>query len=110
MRLNYCFYEDCFVKAWSRGTCSRHPIEVPARCDVHPDPRSGTVEGPSWCSDKLLSVRDIGVRHHMQHARQARWQSPVTDAPLLWGRSPCGDPQSLRAHRPVIMMLTSCSV
>ncbi len=58
---------------------------MPFNCNV--DPRSGTVESSSKCPGKLLSVQDAEVQHHMLHARQAPWQSPVTDAPLLCGRS-----------------------
>jgi len=41
----------------------------------------------------------------MQHARKVRWQTPITDAPHLWGRSHLGDPRSLRARRPLFMMM-----
>jgi len=41
--------------------------------------------------------------HHMQHARDVRWQRPILEAPHLWGRSQRGDPQSLRARRPSFM-------
>ena len=87
------------------GTCSWQPMEVPSVRDIHRDPRLGTVGGPSRYSNKLLSVRDVGVRHHMQHARQVRWQSPISDAPLLNGRLPYGDPRPVRARRPLIMVL-----
>jgi len=62
-------FEDSFhVPGWVIFACAA--AMRPARCDVHPDPRSGTVVSPSRCSNELLSVRDVGVPHHMQHARQ----------------------------------------
>ncbi len=51
---------------------------MPVMFDGKVDPRSGTIERSSSCSKKLLSVLDCGVQHHMLHARQAHWQSPVT--------------------------------
>jgi hypothetical protein len=74
---------------------------------MHPDRRSGRDERSSQCSDELLSVADVDVRHHIQHARKVRWQTPVTGAPHLFGRSPCSDPRTLRARRPLIMMMRS---
>src|SRR5512143_4008727 len=72
---------------------------------MHPDPRSGCDERSSQCSNELLSVPDMRIRHPMQHARKVRWQTPVTEAPHLCGRSLRSDPQPLRAHRPLIMMM-----
>jgi len=46
-------------------------------------------------------VQGSEAQHHMLYARQAHWQSPVTDAPHLSGRSPCGDPQPFRARWPL---------
>jgi len=80
------------------GTCSGQPMEVPTLRAIHRDPRPGAVAGSSRYSNKLLSVQDVGVRHHMQHARQRRWQSPITDALLLSGRLPHGDPRTSRAR------------
>jgi hypothetical protein len=60
------------------------------------------------CSDELLSVQGVQALHLMLHAREAHWQTPVTDAPLLLDRSLlCSDPQPFRARRPLIMMMRS---
>src|SRR5206468_6745259 len=72
---------------------------------MHPDPRSGCDERSSQCSDELLSVPAVLTRHPMRHAHKVRWQTPVTGAPHLSGRSPCSDPLPLRARRPLIMMM-----
>jgi hypothetical protein len=72
---------------------------------VHRDPRSGCDKRPSQGSDNLLSVPDVCIRHHMQHARNALGLTPVTGAPHLNRRSLYGDPGLLRARRPVIMKL-----
>jgi len=80
---------------------------MPVRFDCKVEPRSGTIERSSSCSKKLLSVQDSEAQHHMLHARQAHWQSPVTNAPLLSGRSRRGDPQTVRARWPLIMMQSS---
>src|SRR5438445_982560 len=74
---------------------------------MHPDPRSGCDERSSQCSDELLSVAAVLTRHPMRHAHKVRWQTPVTGAPHLSGRSPCSDPLPLRARRPLIMMMRS---
>jgi hypothetical protein len=75
-------------------------------CPKHlADLRLGYEEGSSQCSNKLLSVADASVRHHMQHTRRVRWQTPVIGAPHLWGRSRCGDPLPVRARRPSFMLL-----
>ncbi|HEY1459782.1 MAG TPA: hypothetical protein VGH59_06950, partial [Casimicrobiaceae bacterium] len=50
---------------------------------IHPDPRLERDERSSQCSDELLSVPDVWIRHHMLNAREVRWQTPVTDAPHL---------------------------
>jgi hypothetical protein len=47
------------------------------------DPRSGCDERSSLRSTELLSVPDVFIRHHMQHARDALGQTPITDAPHL---------------------------
>jgi len=45
------------------------------------------------CSDELLSVQGVDTLHLMLHAREAYWQTPVTGAPHLLGRSLlCSDP------------------
>ena len=63
---------------------------------MHPDPRSGCGERSSQCSDELLSVQGVNTLHLMLHAREAHWQTPVTDAPLLYERSLlCSDPRLL---------------
>jgi len=72
---------------------------------MHPDPRSGCDERSSQCSNELLSVPDVRIRHPMQHARKVRWRTPVTEAPHLSRRSLRGDPLTLRARRPLIMMM-----
>ncbi len=69
----------------------------------HMDSRSGYDKSLSQCSNELLSVQGVLTRHLMQHAREARWQTPVTDAPHLTGRSLFGDPLPLRARRPLFM-------
>jgi hypothetical protein len=75
---------------------------------MHPDPRSGYGERSSQCPDELLSVQGVQALHLMLHAREAHWQTPVTDAPLLLHRSLlCSDPLTLRARRPLIMMMRS---
>src|SRR2546422_4333106 len=74
---------------------------------MHPDPRSGCDERSSQRSDELLSVPAVLTRHPMRHAHKVRWQTPVTGAPHLSGRSPCSDPPTLRARRPLIMMMRS---
>ena len=51
---------------------------------MHPDPRSGYGERSSQCSDELLSVQGVYTLHLMLHAREAHWQTPVTDAPHLF--------------------------
>jgi hypothetical protein len=43
----------------------------------------------------------------MQHAHKVRWQTPIIGAPHLSGRSLFGDPLTVRARRPLIMM---CSI
>jgi len=50
---------------------------------MHLDPRSGCNERSSPRSDELLSVQGVRTVHHMLNAREARWQTPVTDAPHL---------------------------
>jgi hypothetical protein len=47
------------------------------------DPRPGCDERSSQRSTELLSVPDVFIRHHMQHARDALGQTPITDAPHL---------------------------
>ena len=47
------------------------------------DPRSGSDERSSQCSDELLSVPDRSIRHPMLNARKARGLTPFTDAPIL---------------------------
>jgi len=47
------------------------------------DPRPGCDERSSLRSTELLSVPDVFIRHHMQHARDALGQTPITDAPHL---------------------------
>jgi hypothetical protein len=74
---------------------------------VHRAPRSGYDERSSQGSDNLLSVPDVRIRHHMQHARNALGLTPVSGAPHLEGRSLSGDPGLLRARRPVIMKMPS---
>lgn len=74
---------------------------------MHRDPRSGRDERSSQCSDELLSVQVVQTLHHMLNARKAHWQTPVTEAPNLYGRSLCSDPQSLRARRPSNIMIQS---
>jgi len=74
---------------------------------MHPDPRSGCDERSSQCSDELLSVPAVLTRHPMRHAHKVRWQTPVTGAPHLSGRSLCRDPPTLRARRPLIIMMRS---
>src|SRR3989449_9158335 len=71
---------------------------------MHPDPRSGCDERSSQRSDELLSVPAVLTRHPMRHAHKVRWQTPVSGAPHLSGRSLCRDPRALRARRPLIMM------
>jgi len=44
---------------------------------MHPDRRSGLDERPSQRSDELLSVPEEEIRHHIQHARKVRWQTPI---------------------------------
>jgi hypothetical protein len=52
--------------------------------------------------------RGVQALHLMLHAREAHWQTPVTGAPHLFGRSLlCSDPRSSRARRPLIMMMRS---
>src|SRR5262245_55400569 len=80
------------VKQWRKGL-------------MHPDRRSGRDERSSQRSDELLSVPEEWIRHHIQHARKAHWQTPFSGAPHLLERSPCGDPQTLRARRPLIMTM-----
>src|SRR5205807_1874788 len=59
-------------------------------------------------SDELLSVRSVNTQHLMLHARKAHWQTPVTEAPLLFERSlVSSDPSFHRARRPLIMMMRS---
>ena len=59
-------------------------------------------------SDELLSVRGVNTQHLMLHARKAHWQTPVTEAPLLFERSlVSSDPSFHRARRPLIMMMRS---
>jgi hypothetical protein len=70
----------------------------------HSDPRLGHVKRSSQRSDELLSVRGVFTQHPMQHAHKVRWQTPITEAPHLSGRSRFGDPPTLRALRPLIMM------
>ena len=75
---------------------------------MHRDPRSGRDERSSQCSDELLSVQGVQALHLMLRAREAHWQTPVTDAPLLLDRSLLrSDPRTLRARRPLIMMMRS---
>ena len=47
------------------------------------DPRPRCDERSSLRSTELLSVPDVFIRHHMQHARDALGQTPITDAPHL---------------------------
>jgi hypothetical protein len=47
------------------------------------DPRPRCDERSSLRSTELLSVLDVFIRHHMQHARDALGQTPITDAPHL---------------------------
>jgi hypothetical protein len=91
---NDCFYEDSFVKPFliAASMWGRHGPRTKA-CGVRgvgrlapalrPDPRSGCDERSSQCSDELLSVPDMSIRHPMLNARKAGGQTPVTDAPLL---------------------------
>ena len=58
-------------------------------------------------SDELLSVQDADTLHLMLHARDAHWQTPITEAPHLFGRPLCSDPCIRRARRPLIMMMRS---
>ena len=69
--------------------------------EMHPGPRPGCDERSSHCSDELLSVHGVGAVHLMQHALEAQWQTPVTNAPHLFGRSLCSDPRKFRARRPL---------
>jgi hypothetical protein len=69
------------------------------------DRRSGCDERSSQSSDELLSVPDRSIRHPMLNARKAPGLTPFTDAPNLFRRSLGGDPQSLRARRPLIMVM-----
>jgi len=91
-----CFYEDSTVKLPASRRNLISASEGSGR--QNRDLRSGTVEGSRLCSSELLSVQDVDVQHHMLHARQAHWQSPVTNAPHLLGRSHRSDPRSLRAR------------
>jgi hypothetical protein len=54
-------------------------------------------------------VPDGGVRHHMQHTRRVRWQTPITGAPHLWERSRCSDPLPVRARPPSIVFMLGCA-
>jgi len=47
------------------------------------EPRSRYGERSSQCSDDLLSVQDVNALHLMLHAREAHWQTPITEAPHL---------------------------
>jgi hypothetical protein len=67
---------------------------------VHPDPRWGSRERSSQCSDELLSVLGVDTVHRMLHARKAHRQTPIPDAPHLEGRSLLSDPCMYRARRP----------
>jgi hypothetical protein len=46
------------------------------------DPRPGCDERSSLRSTELLSVPDVFIRHHMQHARDALGQTPITERPI----------------------------
>ena len=74
---------------------------------MHPDPRPGCDERSSQSSDELPSVRSACTPHHKLNAREAHWQTPINDAPLLNGRSLCRDPRVLRARRPWTMMFNA---
>ena len=76
---------------------------------MHPDPRPGCDERSSQGSDELPSVQSVCTPHHKLNAREAHWQTPINDAPLLNGRSLCRDPRTLRARRPWTMMLQPVS-
>src|SRR6478752_7524200 len=69
------------------------------------DPRSGSDERSSQSSDELLSVPDRSIRHPMLNARKAPGRTPVTDAPNLFRRPLGGDPLTLRARRPLILVM-----
>jgi hypothetical protein len=43
----------------------------------------GCDESSSKCPDQLLSVQGVLNLHHMLNAREAHWQTPVTEAPHL---------------------------
>ena len=59
------------------------------------------------CSDELLSVQGVNTPHLMLHAREAHWQTPITEAPHLGWTVLYKDPRVVRARRPLIMMMRS---
>jgi hypothetical protein len=102
-------YEDSLVKmiAGSRTLTKMVIVRCrPARVSDL-DSRSGSDERSSQSSDERLSVPDRSIRHPMLNARKALGLTPFTDAPNLCGRSLGGDPLTLRARRPWIMMMRS---
>src|SRR5678816_2877269 len=73
---------------------------------MHPDPRSGYDERSSQCARTTFYPCKVRPPlHHMLHAREAHWRTPVTEAPLLSRRSRCSDPGTSRARRPLIMAM-----
>jgi hypothetical protein len=99
------FYEDSFVKDLIGSTMPQGGMGVLLRerfgglkSSTLGDPRPGCDGRSSQRSTELLSVPNVFIRHHMQHARDALGQTPITDAPHLNGRSRRGDPRTSRAR------------